>query len=137
MPAKPAAAPAPGAAEQRGRFPGRSPIEAYGNGGFRFAGMSHRGSILCLPSAVLAWAVSAATELSPVSLALVLAERDRIELLLVGTGRNPALLPHAAVAAVRAAGIGIDAMSTGAAARTYNVLLAEGRAVAAALIAVD
>lgn len=135
MSAKPAEAPAP--SEQRGRFPGRAPIEAYGNGGFRFAGMSHRGSILCLPSAVLAWDVATLERLTPASLAPVLAERDRIQILLVGTGRTPALLPRPAVEALRDAGIGVDGMDTGAAARTYNVLLAEGRLVAAALIAVE
>ncbi len=36
-------------------FPGRAPIDAYGNGGFRFADMSHRGSILCLPSGIYGW----------------------------------------------------------------------------------
>ena len=40
------------------RFPGRAPIEAYGNGGFRFADMSHRGSILALPSGIEAWPVA-------------------------------------------------------------------------------
>ena len=132
-----AAAPVLGAGDVRGRFPGRAPIEAYGNGGFRFAGMGHRGSILCLPSAVVAWDVASPADLTPASLADVIAERDRIEVLLVGTGRGPALLPRPAVEALRAAGIGVDGMNTGAAARTYNVLLAEGRAVAAALIAVD
>ena len=122
---------------QRGRFPGRAPIEAYGNGGFRFAGMSHRGSILCLPSAVLAWPVASIADITAASLADVLAEQSRIEILLVGTGRQPALLEAAPFARLREAGIGIDGMDTGAAARTYNVLLAEGRAVAAALIAVD
>jgi uncharacterized protein len=121
----------------RGRFPGRAAIEAYGNGGFRFAGMSHRGSILCLPSAVLAWDVSSLAELTEASLADVLAERHAIETLLVGTGRQPALLPREPFARLREAGVGVDGMNTGAAARTYNVLLAEGRAVAAALIAVD
>lgn len=124
-------------ASTRGRFPGRAPIEAYGNGGFRFAGMSHRGSILCLPSAVLAWSVTRIEDIDAASLAEVLDERPRIEMLLVGTGRRPALLARSPFEALRAAGIGIDGMDTGAAARTYNVLLAEGRAVAAALIAVE
>ena len=126
-----------GTTEARGRFPGRAPIEAYGNGGFRFAGMSHRGSILCLPSAVLAWNVRSLDDLTAQSLAPVLAERDRIELLLVGVGQSPALLPRTVAQALSDAGIGVDTMGTGPAARTYNVLLAEGRAVAAALIAVE
>ena len=121
----------------QGRYPGRAPIEAYGNGGFRFAGMSHRGSILCLPSAISAWNVASAAGLTPASFDSVLAEHDQIEILLVGVGRNVVLLPRAITDVLRAAGIGVDAMDTGAACRTYNVLLAEGRSVAAALMAVD
>ena len=122
---------------QQGRYPGRAPIEAYGNGGFRFAGMSHRGSILCLPSAIEAWDVSAPSGMTRASFDRVVAERDRIEILLVGVGRNILLLPRPLVDALRDAGLGVDAMDTGAACRTYNILLAEGRAVAAALLAVD
>ena len=67
------------------RYPGRAPIDAYGNGGFRFAGMSHRGSILCLPSGIHAWAPTLPLEAA--SLALALAERgDALRLLLLGTG---------------------------------------------------
>jgi uncharacterized protein len=119
------------------RYPGQAPIDAYGNGGFRFAGMSHRGSILCLPGAIVAWDVADIGAISVESLAPVLAERGSIEFLLVGTGRGPARVPKAVSDALREAGIGLDAMDTGAACRTWNVLLAERRAVAAALIAVD
>lgn len=119
------------------RYPGQAPIDAYGNGGFRFAGMSHRGSILCLRGAIVAWDVASIGAISVESLAPVLAERDHIEFLLVGTGRTPARVPKNVSEALRDAGIGLDAMDTGAACRTWNVLLAERRAVAAALIAVD
>jgi uncharacterized protein len=119
------------------RYPGQAPIDAYGNGGFRFAGMSHRGSILCLPGAIVAWDVVDIGAISVESLAPVLAERGSIEFLLVGTGRAPARVPKTVSDALREAGIGLDAMDTGAACRTWNVLLAERRAVAAALIAVD
>jgi uncharacterized protein len=118
-------------------FPGRAPIEAYGNGGFRFAGMSHRGSLLCLPSGIYGWKAPAPDVLDADSLAAVFAESDGIEILLVGTG--PALLPLAASLRerCRAGGIVAEPMATGAAVRTFNVLLAEERAVAAALIAVE
>lgn len=119
------------------RYPGQAPIDAYGNGGFRFAGMSHRGSILCLPGAIVAWDVPSIASLSVASLAPVLAEGKRIEFLLVGTGRAPARVPRNVSDALREAGIGLDTMDTGAACRTWNVLLAERRAVAAALIAVE
>ena len=123
------------------RFPGRAPIDAYGNGGFRFADMSHKGSILCLPSAILAWpeadALGSAGELTPAHFASVFAERDRIGFLLLGTGRRQVFPSRELRQAFRDAGLGLDAMDTGAAARTYNVLLAEGRPLAAALLAVE
>lgn len=116
-------------------YPGRAPIDAYGNGGFRFAGMSHRGSLLCLPSGIYAWEPPAA--LDEASLERVFAEADAIEILLIGTG-SEIIRPSAALRArLHDAGIGADPMSTGAAVRTFNILLAEERAVAAALLAVD
>ena len=119
-------------------YPGRAPIEAYGNGGFRFAGMSHRGAILCLPSGVHGWKDAPAPDaIDEASLVAVLAEADRIEILLVGTGASLIPLPPAVRDRCRAAGIVAEPMATGAAVRTFNVLLAEDRAVAAALIAVD
>ena len=118
-------------------FPGRAPIEAYGNGGFRFAGMSHRGSILCVPSGIYGFADLAPKQLDRQALERVFEEVADIEVLLVGTGRD--LVPMAADlrSAAREAGIMADPMSTGAAVRTYNVLLSEDRAVAAVLLAVD
>jgi uncharacterized protein len=122
---------------RRAHFPGRAPIDAYGNGGFRFAEMSHRGSILCLPSGVYGWDPADPAALSPDDFARVLAEAADVEILLVGCGRDLRPLPAALRAALREARISADPMSTGAAVRTYNVLLAEDRAVAAALVAVD
>ncbi|KGF70252.1 membrane protein [Hoeflea sp. BAL378] len=117
-------------------FPGRAPIEAYGNGGFRFADMSHRGSILCLPSGIYGWAAGEEAALTPALFDKVMAETGEIEFLLVGTGLSIRPLPADLRAALRAANVSSDPMSTGAAVRTYNVMLAESRAVAAALIAV-
>jgi len=118
-------------------YPRPAPIDAYGNGGFRFAGMSHRGSLLCLPSGIYAWDVSRIEDLAPEHLAAALAEKGAIGFLLLGTGRT---LTHPAPGvrtAFAEAGIGLEVMDTGAACRTYNVLLAEQRQLAAALIAVD
>lgn len=117
------------------RFPGQAPIEAYGNGGFRFAGMSHRGSILCLPSGIQAW--EPAHPLDVPSLAPALAEKDRLGLLILGTGRRQELPAPELRRAFVDAGVSVEAMDTGAACRTYNMLLAEGRPVGAALIAVE
>lgn len=118
-------------------FPGRAPIEAYGNGGFRFADMSHRGSLLCLPSGIYGWAPTDPVSISAVDLKTVFDEAQGIEILLVGMGTELRRLPKELRELLRAANISADPMSTGAAVRTYNVLLAEERAVAAALIAVD
>ncbi|QPC88692.1 hypothetical protein GA830_13040 [Mesorhizobium sp. NBSH29] len=122
---------------RQAHFPGRPPIDAYGNGGFRFADMSHRGSILCLPSGVYGWEVARCDTFVAADLDKILAEAGDIEILLVGMGHELAPLPTDLRQLLRSAKIGADPMSTGAAVRTYNVLLAEDRAVAAALIAVD
>jgi len=119
------------------RYPGRAPIDAYGNGGFRFAQMSHRGSILCLPSGVYAWPPSSLDQIEPAALAPALAEKDALGLLLLGTGLRQQLPDTAVRLAFGAVGIALETMDTGAACRTYNVLLAEGRPVGAARLAVD
>jgi len=118
-------------------YPGRAPIDSYGNGGFRFAGMSHRGSLLCLPSGIYGWDVPASGVPDEASLARLFTEADAVEILLVGTGRALIPLPAELKARCRAEKIVAEPMSTGAAVRTFNVLLAEGRAIAAALVAVD
>ena len=119
-----------------GLVPGAHSIDAYGAGGFGFAGMSHRGSILALPSGVLAWPVSDPSQIDVESLAPLFEEPEgAIEHLLVGTGPNFVPLAPALRKALRARGIVSEPMATGAAARTYNILLSEKRRVAAALIA--
>jgi uncharacterized protein len=118
-------------------YPGRAPIDSYGNGGFRFAGMSHRGGLLCLPSGIHGWQPPAAGEIDAESLAAVFAEAAAIRILLVGTGSGLVPLSKALRERCRGEKIVAEAMSTGAAVRTFNVLLAEERDVAAALVAVD
>ena len=70
------------------RYPGRAPIDAYGNGGFRFADMSHRGSILCLPSGIHAWPPAGPADITAPALAAALAEKDALGVLLLGTGQR-------------------------------------------------
>ena len=118
-------------------FPGRAPIDAYGNGGFRFADMSHRGSLLLLSSGIYGWEPVDAKDLTVGHFEKVLAEAQDIEVLLIGTGDGMRVLPKELRAAFKEAGISVDPMSTGAAVRTYNIMLSESRAVAAALIAVE
>lgn len=122
---------------RQAHFPGRAPIDAYGNGGFRFAKMSHRGSILCLPSGIYGWDATAEQPFFGERLSKVIEEAEEIRFLLFGTGRELLRLPPPLADRFRKAGISCDAMSTGAAVRTYNVMLAESRPVAAALVAVD
>ncbi|MBD9445704.1 MULTISPECIES: Mth938-like domain-containing protein [Rhizobium] len=117
-------------------FPGRAPIDTYGNGGFRFADMSHRGSILCLPSGIYGWDMDMSKPLSIKNFQKVLDEAAEIEVLLIGTGDDMRPIPPDLKAALKAAGISSDPMNTGAAVRTFNIMLMESRAVAAALIAV-
>jgi uncharacterized protein len=120
-----------------GHLPGRYVIEGYGSGGFRFAGMSHRGSILALPSGISAWDAVEPPDISIASLGLVFAEAaGAIEHLLIGTGLTLTPLEPSLRQKLRAVGITAEPMATGAAARTYSILLAEDRRVAAALLAV-
>ena len=122
---------------QGAHYPVRAPIDAYGNGGFRFAGMSHRGSIMCLPSGIYAWSAASPVEITEQTLARALDEAGELSVLLVGTGATQVFAAPALRRLFDEREVALEAMSTGAAARTYNVLLAEDRAVGAALIAID
>ncbi|HEY0146405.1 MAG: MTH938/NDUFAF3 family protein [Methylovirgula sp.] len=120
-----------------GFLPGRHVIEGYGNFGFTFGGMSHRGSILALPSGIYAWDVLGPEDLGVGALAQVFAEpKGEIEHLLIGTGVELRPLAKELRVALNRDGIRVEPMATGAAARTYSILLGENRRIAAALIAV-
>lgn len=129
--------PSPGTIIRDAHFPGRAPIDAYGNGGFRFADMSHRGSLLCLPSGIYGWPLRTFAEIDAEALSRLFGEADEIDVFLIGAGTAPARIAPALSEKLHAARISADAMTTGAAVRTFNVLLAEERRVAAALIAVE
>ena len=112
-------------------------IDAYGQGGFRLSGERREGSVLIVGDEARSWPVRSLDELTPQSLAPVLeAGRDVVEFVLLGAGARNALPPRDVRDALKAAGIGLEFMDTPTAARLYNVLTAEGRRVAAALIAV-
>ena len=117
-------------------LPRSAPIEAYGKGGFAFADMSHRGSLLCLPDAIWAWDVTRPEQIDRYSLERVFAAANAIDTLIVGSGTNVWLPPSDLRAALRSVHVVLDAMQTGPAIRTYNIMLGERRRVAAALIAV-
>ena len=117
-------------------LPRSAPIEAYGKGGFAFADMSHRGSLLCLPDAIWAWPVARPEQITRASLERVFAAANNIDTLIVGTGTEVWLPPSELREALRAVRVVLDAMQTGPAVRTYNIMIGERRRVAAALIAV-
>jgi uncharacterized protein len=120
-----------------GFLPGKHAIDSYGRGGFRFAGISHRGSILALPSGIRSWSPETPADIDLASLTAVFEEPDgSIEYLLLGMGKEPCPLAPEILQRFRTAGIRIEAMSTGAAGNTYSLLLREDRLVAAALLAV-
>ncbi|MBN9304167.1 MAG: hypothetical protein BGO82_17475 [Devosia sp. 67-54] len=121
----------------QGFYPYQAVIEGYGNGGFRFAGMSHRGSLLCLPTGMHAWEATSAAEISRANLQPVFAAADQIDVLLVGLGMDIAGFDKSIRQALRERNIIVEAIATGGAVRTYNILLGENRAVGAALIAVE
>jgi len=117
-------------------YPGRAQIEAYGNGGFRFAGMSHKGSLISLPSGIYGWNVAKPEDLIVTAFDTLFAEEQTIEVFLLGTGVELVPVKPEIRARFRERGISIDSMATGAAVRTFNVMLAEDRAVAAGFLAV-
>lgn len=99
--------------------------------------MSHRGSLLCLSDGIWAWSVKSSADLSELALAPILERAEALDFVVIGAGRDPWIMPEALRLRFRGANLSADAMTTGAAVRTYNVLLAEGRRVAAGLIAVE
>ncbi len=115
--------------ENKKFLPMQHSIDGYGAGGFRFAGMSHKGAILCLPSGISAW--------NGVDFNAAFYEADKIDMFLWGTGKTLMPVSNNIKLLFKEYKISLDAMPTAAAARTYNVLLSEGRRVACGLIAVD
>ncbi|GAB4236709.1 MAG: Mth938-like domain-containing protein [Kiloniellaceae bacterium] len=116
---------------------GRQIIESYGGGGFKVSGAAYSGSILVLPDWTGAWSAAVIGELDIASLEPVLAADPPVEVLLIGCGAAMAFIEPELRAAAKARGVALEPMDTGAACRTYNVLMAEDRRVAAALIAVE
>ena len=74
-------------------LPRLAPIDAYGKGGFRFAGMSHRGSILCLPGGIWAWPVVQADEIDEAALAPAFAAARELTHFILGTGVESWIMP--------------------------------------------
>lgn len=112
---------------------GRQVIERYAASGFRVSGVIYYGPVLVFPDLTVAWDAGSAHDITREALAPVI-EHGGVQILLLGLGRSTSAVPAALRTALRTAGIALEAMDTGAACRTYNVLVAEDRRVAAALI---
>jgi uncharacterized protein len=118
-------------------LPRQALIDAHGGGGFRFADMSHRGSLLCLPGGIWAWPVATPSALGVETLSQVFAGADQLDFFILGAGDTPWIMPQRLRSHFRDAHISVDVMMTGPAVRTYNVMLMEGRRVGAGLIAIE
>ena len=116
---------------------GRQIVERYGDGGFTISGVRHSGSVLIFRDRTLAWPIREAADIDAAALQPALAGETRPRILIIGCGRSFVPGPPGFDEALRQAGTGVEWMDTGAACRTYNVLLLDDRDVAAALIAVE
>ena len=113
---------------------GRHVIESYGDEGFRINGERYSGPVIVWPEGVVAWEVAGIATIAIETLDAMFAAEPPIEILLIGSGAAFEVAPAALRHALGARSIALESMDTGAACRTYNVLMAEDRRVAAALI---
>ena len=104
-------------------------ITSFGDGGFRFGSHSHLGDLLVLPKGMWAWEAD--------DYSLIVAEKLSIDFVLIGTGSTMVRPSRAALKKMADAGLNMDFMSTSSAVHTYNVMVAEGRRLAAAFKAVQ
>lgn len=115
---------------------GRQIVQGYGDGRFRITGEVYEGSVIVFPDRTLTWPVPRFEDVTLEALHAVTGGTSGVDLLLLGCGSAMQLVTKPFRQTVRETGIVIEAMDTGAACRTFNVLMAEERRVAAALIAV-
>ena len=102
-----------------------TPVDGYGDGYWRIGGRRWPGAVLVLPLGPTAWDGGPGA---------ILAAAREIYVLLLGTGAETAHADPALREPLEAAGLGVEVMASAQAARTYNVLLGEGRRVACALL---
>jgi uncharacterized protein len=115
---------------------GKQIVQSYGDGRFTISGQVYEGSVIVFPDKTVPWSVDDFDDVTPESLSAVTDVADQVGVLLLGCGQRMKQLKKELRDPVREAGVVIEAMDTGAAARTFNVLLMEERRVAAALLAV-
>lgn len=118
------------------RFKGQPPVDAYGDGGFRLAEQRFEGSVLVTPLGLYPWMPKSVEEITPVSLAPIVEAIGHFDFVIIGSGETTLRLPLEARRRLESQAIFPDVMATGAACRTYNLMLSENRRVAAAFIAV-
>ncbi len=111
-------------------------IQGYGDGNFRISGEVHGGSVVVFPKRTVSWPVTEPADVTLASLAGAMENVEANQILVVGCGPRAVPPPSGLREGLRAAGIALEWMDTGAACRTYNVLLIDDRAVTAALIAI-
>lgn len=105
-------------------------IQSYGASGFRIGNAEYASHVLVLPTATHVWNGALALP----SFSQLIAAVPAVEILLIGTGARHEMIPAELKVALKSHGLAVDTMDTGAACRTFNVLLAEGRRVATALL---
>jgi uncharacterized protein len=109
-------------------------IRSYGPGHFLIGNTDWREPVLVTPTVTTAWKVARAEDVAPDNLAALRSAPVPTELLVLGCGARAAFIAPARRAELKAMGLALEVVDTGSACRIYNVLLAEGRRVAAALI---
>jgi uncharacterized protein len=110
-------------------FTNARPFDSYGDGGFRLDDTRYDGNLIVSDGGIVPWA--GYEDLAP-----LLALKEQVDVILVGTGAEMGFVPTEMRVALESAGMGVEPMATSSACRTYNVLLAEGRRVAAAVLAI-
>lgn len=115
---------------------GQTLIQSYGDGGFRISGRRFEGTVIVVADRVSGSDVASFDDFDPRHLDPVLGAAGEIDILLLGCGKRAGTLGSASRKRLAEAGIAVETMDTGAACRTFNILQAEGRRVAALLISV-
>jgi uncharacterized protein len=116
---------------------GRQVIQRYGDGRFRIAGFNYAGSVIVMTDESILWPVTQSADITIESLSPLFVKRTKPGIILIGCGSKFLPPPKDLRLTMKEKGAVLEWMDTGAACRTYNVLLTEERHVVAALIAVD